>query len=166
MKTIATYISIFLFFLTYSTNSFAQRTDLNTVYFKNVDGFSGYVKFTTTYIGFAEQLSADNTILVLTKYDTSRENLEALLKAGYDLRGFPSSRVTPDENYGYEVVGYADISGQYPTSTKLHLNRNIGEKFVTPEFSEYGIAYARQKVNGNKSYWEEFGGFNNEQVVK
>lgn len=144
---------------------FGQRTQSHTVYFNDIDGFSGYVKFTTKYIGFAVQLSADNETLVLTQYNTSRENLEALLKAGYDLRGFPESGVVPNENYGYEVLGNAHISGQYSTSTKLHITRNLGERMVTPEFSKSGEEYAHEKVDDDKSYWERFGGFKDERIV-
>src|SRR5690606_32719409 len=80
-----------------------QRTQQHKIYFDNIDGFSGYVDFTTKYEGFATQVQAYDKALVLEEYNTSKENLEVLLKAGYDLRGYPKSGVIPMGNYGYEV---------------------------------------------------------------
>lgn len=61
---------------------FAQRTDIHTVYFRNMDGFTGYVTFKTLYEGFATQLKANSGEMVITGYDVSEEEINALNKAG------------------------------------------------------------------------------------
>ena len=162
-KTITKNLTTLLFFFV-SITVFGQRTQTHTVNFSNIDGFSGYVKFTTKYVGFATQLSADNSTLVLKKYDTDGESLAALKKAGYDLYGYPESGVTPNENYGYEVTGNAYLSThaalrEAPVS-KLHINRNLGEKMVTPDFPKDIMSEVKE---GN--LWEETGGFRNEKVI-
>ena len=147
-----------------SLTALGQRTQKHHVVFYNIDGFSGYVEFTTKYIGFATQLAADNGILVLEKYDVDEESLAALKKAGYDLYGYPESGVTPSENYGYEVTGNAYVSTyaalrEAPVSS-LHINRDLGERMETPDFPK-DVVDAIRKDN----LWKKTGGFRNEEVV-
>ena len=161
------YTKTFSVFLLCSTSltAFGQHTQKHHVTFYDIDGFSGYVEFTTKYIGFATQLAADNGTLVLEKYDTDGESLAALKKAGYDLYGYPESGVTPKENYGYEVTGNAYVSTyaalrEAPVSS-LHINRDLGERMETPDFPK-DVVDAIRKDN----LWEKSGGFRNEKVVK
>ena len=161
MKTLLTKITVCLASLT----AFGQHTQKHHVTFYDIDGFSGYVEFTTQYIGFATQLAADNGTLVLEEYDADEESLAALKKAGYDLYGYPESGVTPNHNYGYEVTGNAYVSTyaalrEAPVSS-LHINRDLGERMETPDFPK-DVVDAIRKDN----LWEKSGGFRNEKVVK
>lgn len=164
------YSHIFLIFFTslLSLSAFAQREIHHRVYFNNVDEFSGYVEFNTVYAGFATRVHAYDKVLVLTQYHTSSENLEILLKAGYDLRGYPSSRVTPS-NYGYVINAraYCVTANDYLAleDSRLNISKGLGD-FATPDFSEAAKKRASeyQKSTG-KSYWETYGGITYEEVV-
>lgn len=147
--------------------SLAQNTDSHTFKFSNVDGFSGYVKFTTKYKTGPAMLIGNNQTLVLTKYNTSPKNLNILLEAGYDLRGLPSSGVTP-ERYEYIINGRVYIYGlnryKATSNSRLQLSKNLGD-FTTPEFDQRTVEDDRSyREQHNESMYEAHGGFHPENI--
>lgn len=168
-KTLAYFVLLFTSF-----SLFAQNVRQHHVLFNDVDGFSGYVTFESVYEGFARQLKGRKGLLVLTKYSTSRENLETLNNAGIDLRGFPSSRHTP-EKYSFVVEGRAEMevltfygSNEYKATerSRLQISNTLGD-MTTPSFSkQYEEAVSKwQRENEGKSFWEREGDFKYIKVV-
>jgi Sec-independent protein translocase protein TatA len=149
-------------------SAFAQRIQEHTVYFENIDGFSGYVNFTTKYAGLATRVHAYNKVLVLTRYNTSHENLEVLAQAGYDLRGGSSSKITPPK-YGYDVEGRTYMVSpsvhKALDKSKFHLT-DSGSDFSTPNFDDDAKKQAKWfRESKNRSYWETYGGMDDEKVT-
>ncbi|WP_164735220.1 hypothetical protein [Pseudoflavitalea rhizosphaerae] len=117
-----------------------------------------------------------NAKLVLTKYAASTDQLNALYKAGYDLRGTPVSGYTP-ARFGFEVTGNVSVApiaryaanlphNQARSKCKLHLN-NSSNDYCTPEFNEVmkeAMQKKKQASNG-KSHWEETGYYYNITVT-
>ena len=69
------------------TQTFGQRYHDHTVYFDNMDGFTGYVKFKTLYgVSWPPQVTANSGAMVMTGYDATEEEITALNKGGLDLR--------------------------------------------------------------------------------
>ena len=173
MMNMKKYLLLLLFLWPFFT-LLAQRTEHKEVRFENVRGFSGLVTFDVTYTGFATVLSGKKAVLILEKYDASSEDLKALLKAGYDLRGYPESGYTPDQ-YSFVVQGQAKIGMlSFYGSTenkaigldKLQLDKNLGD-FTTPDFKESMKEATRKWQQENEgSHWELTGSFTDIKVIE
>src|SRR5690554_1641977 len=146
-----------------SLTVFAQATQSHTVYFKDIDGFSGRVEFTTSREGFATQLRGKNATLFITNYKCSGGEKAALKKAGINLWSATNIGYQP-KTFGVIVQGKAYVREVYyyhesVSNDKLHLNQGLGD-FTTPKFEEEVEAHAKeyQRIH-KKSYWEDHGGF-------
>ncbi|GEP97598.1 WG repeat-containing protein [Chitinophaga cymbidii] len=162
-------ITLLILFVTRVT---AQRTHSHKVSFSDLKGFSGYVTFETFYEGFATVVKGRKAHLVLTRYNTSAENLAVLYKAGIDLRGYPSSAYTP-ERYSFDVsfnaqlihaaAGAAVIVNN--TKNKLSLSQS-GTDFTTIEFGQpVADRVNKWQRENNRSAWEEAGNIRNTEVT-
>src|SRR5690606_3098495 len=144
-----------------------QRSDNHTVYFKDIDGFSGYVKFKTLYEGFATQLKANSGEVVITGYDATNEEIVALNKAGLGLKRHTGS-FRPSK-FSFEVVGRAHIVTPAKhlalSDSKLTISESLGD-YTTPSFNDATKKAAEAWGKSHKeSYWERFGGFRGEKVT-
>src|SRR5690554_1386044 len=146
-----------------SLTVFAQATQSHTVYFKDIDGFSGRVEFTSSREGFATQLRGKNATLFITNYKCSGGEKAALKKAGINLWSATNIGYQP-KTFGVIVQGKAYVREVYyyhesVSNDKLHLNQGLGD-FTTPKFEEEVEAHAKeyQRIH-KKSYWEDHGGF-------
>ncbi len=145
---------------------FGQATQSHSVYFQNIDGFSGHLKFTSSREGFATQLRGKNATLSITDYKCSDEDKAALKKAGLNLwSGFQP------KTFGVVVQGKAYVQEVYYHSNsvsndKLHLSQGLGD-FTTPTFDEDVQARAKEfQRKYNESYWERYGGFDAKDVTE
>src|SRR5690554_6380840 len=98
-------IILFLMLILCFTQVYGPRTHSHTVYFTNMDGFTGYVKFETAYEGFATQLYGRKAELVSTDCDATAEEISALLKAGLNLK-ISTGNFRPDR-FTFVVEGQA-----------------------------------------------------------
>src|SRR5690554_4939224 len=152
-----------------SLTVFAQATQSHTVYFKEIDGFSGRVEFTSSREGFATQLRGKNATLFITNYKCSDGEKAALKKAGFNLWSATNIGYQP-KTFGVIVQGKAYVREVYyyhesVSNDKLHLNQGLGD-FTTPKFEEEVETHAKeyQRIH-KKSYWEDHGGFNAKEVT-
>jgi len=164
-------IILFLMLILGFTQVYGQRTHSHTVYFSNMDGFTGYVKFETAYEGFATQLYGRKAELVITGYDATAEEISALNKAGLNLKR-STGNFRPDRfSFVVEGQAYTHHISWYNATGKSKLNlsnsTNSGGDYTTPSFPENAQKTAKewQERNKGKSYWESFGGFNAEKVT-
>lgn len=164
MKIFSIATSFFLCVVSFAV--FGQRIQEHRVDF-NIDGFIGYVRFTTKYAGFATRVHAYDKQLVIQRYNTTPENLEVLAKAGYDLRG-GTSGITPPK-YSYDVQGRAYIVAPSVhnalNKSKFSISNSSGD-FNTPDFDEKAKDEAKRfREKNSKSYWETYGGMDEEKVT-
>lgn len=156
--------------------TYGQRTESHKVDFNNVDGFDGYVTFTTSYEGFATQLKGHNANLYIRKYHkATSEELNALKKAGIDLTSYAYPYQV--SKFAVEVEGLANIGkidfGGYGRKykaegkSKLQMSNSLGD-FTTPNFNEQVKEEAKkwQSNHSGKSWWEETGRFSSVSVTK
>ncbi|WP_165384772.1 WG repeat-containing protein [Sphingobacterium corticibacterium] len=149
-----------------------QRMHDQTVYFNNVDGFSGYVKFTTTYEGGADMTrlkAIRGSVITLTAYsNVSNEELEELSKNGIDLRLGGKNHV-PDKGQ-IAVTGSARLITDWPTQASLSLNQHGTGDFTSVPFSE--IARKQMKEwrkahsESKESQWEKYGVYRDISVTE
>ncbi|HLT88429.1 MAG TPA: WG repeat-containing protein, partial [Sphingobacterium sp.] len=160
-------ITLFLVLALGLNVALGQRSDNHTVYFKDIDGFSGYVKFKTLYEGFATQLKANSGEVVITGYDATNEEIVALNKAGLGLKRHTGS-FRPSK-FSFEVVGRAHIVTPAKhlalSDSKLTISESLGD-YTTPSFNDATKKAAEAWGKSHKeSYWERFGGFRGEKVT-
>lgn len=164
---------ILLMFLLNLSVTYGQRTENHKVDFSNVDGFDGYVTFTTSYEGFATQLKGYDAKLYIKKYHkATSEELNALKKAGIDLTSYAYPYQVPKFSVdveGYGLLHYHSSIRTYRTAdnkSTFRLSNSLGD-YVTPDFSQYykDMINEWQRENPGKSVWEEAGGFKAQKVT-
>lgn len=150
------------------TQAFGQRYHDHTVYFDNMDGFTGYVKFKTLYgVSWPPQVTANSGAMVITGYDATEEEITALNKGGLDLRRYQGN-FSPNK-FSFEVTGRAYIvtfaNHRAINDSKFKISQGLGD-ISHPDFDETASQAAKKWNENNKeNYWERLGGFRAEKVT-
>lgn len=123
----------------------------------------------------ATQLTGGNAELVITGYKADGDEIEALRRAGLDLRS--SGGLYKPERFGFEVEGQAyihDLSfAAVPVNanapSRLHINHGL-VGHTTPTFDSEGLKkhqreWQNRDGNHDQSYWERFGGYRPQRVT-
>lgn len=158
---------LFIFTLSLFTAN-GQRHHNHTVYFENMDGFSGYVKFKTVYRSSPTQVTANSGEMIITGYEATDEEIRVLNKAGLQLKRFQGT--FRPAKFSFDVTGRAYIV--HPGEHKALANSNFRVtgtlgNYSNPDFDERAKKRAKEYQNSNKgeTYWERFGGFDAEKVT-
>lgn len=111
-----------------------QRHHAHTVYFDNMDGFSGYVKFKTVYKSTPTQVTANSGEMVITDYEATDEEITALNKAGLQLKRFRPAK------FSFDVTGraYILIPGEHDALANSNFRGITGTlgDYSNPDFDE------------------------------
>src|SRR5690606_16304663 len=152
--------------LLYTFSAYGQNRMQKRVDFNNIDGFSGYTTFSMLYRAPDGRMHGKDAKLTITNYNISAEEIQALNKAGLNIKNHAPS------NFGIVVEGKAihyrridGATGYFSAPAKLHLN-NGSDDYTNVEFG--AEAKQAQKAHFQQyktSLWEQSGEFRDIKVT-